>query len=193
MGEIRVLLVDDHSVFTELFQYALEARPGFRCVGRARTARAAAEWAASGVFDAAIVDIRLPDGDGLDVARSLQTRRPAARVVALTAFPTGDLALRARELGIPLHAKDGSLAGILAELGSGPADQQLLALTAREQEVLELLAEGFDARTVARILSISLHTARGHVKSLLHKTGGRSQLEAVAISRRAGLLGAKTA
>ena len=194
MGNVRVLVVDDHGVFTELLGFALDAQPGIRCIARARTVGAALELATTVDFDAAIVDIQLPDGDGLDLAIALRARRPSAHVIALTAFPTSDLTSRAHALGLPLLAKDGSLDTILGELRRVPtAASAPPALTAREREVLEMLAEGLDAQSIARALSISLHTARGHVKALLHKTDSRSQLEAVAAARRAGLLDAASA
>jgi DNA-binding NarL/FixJ family response regulator len=68
------------------------------------------------------------------------------------------------------------------------ARDNLPPLTRREQEVLELLAEGLDARSVAKKLSISLHTCRGYIKSLLLKLEAHSQLEAVAIANRNGLI-----
>lgn len=188
-----MLVVDDHGVFSELLGFALDAQPGIRCVGRARTVRAAAELAASVDFDAAIVDLQLPDGDGLELARALRDRRAGLRCVGLTGFPTADAARRARAAGIPLLAKDGSLDLILTELRDAAPSGTPLALTAREREVLELLAEGLDATAISRAMSISLHTTRGHVKALLAKTGSRSQLEAVASARRAGLLDAATA
>lgn len=197
MRDVRVLVVDDHGVFSELLRFALDAQDGIRCVGRARTFRAALELAASADFDAAVVDVRLPDGDGLDLVLALREARPAAHVVALTGFPTAGIARRARDERVPLLAKDGSLDALLAHLRpaaptGGPPAEAPLVLTAREREVLELLAEGLDAAAIARALSISLHTARGHVKALLAKTGARSQLGAVATARRAGMLDAAT-
>lgn len=198
MADVRVLLVDDHSVFSELLRFALDAQKGIRCVGRARTARAAFELAESTDVDVAVVDVRLTDGDGIDLAMALRGRRRPIRCVALTGFPTADVVSRARTAGIRLLAKDGSLDALLTELRGNPAATTPVAarppaLTAREREVLELLSEGLDAGAISRALSISVHTTRGHVKALLAKTGSRSQLEAVAAARRAGLLDAVAA
>jgi serine/threonine-protein kinase PknK len=73
-------------------------------------------------------------------------------------------------------------------LGARQRDDPLAQLTPREREVLELMAEGLDPRSIARLLGISLHTSRGHVKSLLAKLQAHSQLEAVVNARRAGIL-----
>lgn len=194
MREVRVLLVDDHRVFTELLGFALDAAEGVRCVARARTVGAALEVATTAEFDAAILDVQLPDGDGITLGRRLRELRPNARILALTAFPTADLAAKAARAGMPLLAKDGSFDAILRALrdsetdAATASDPAVPTLTAREREVLELLAEGLDVQSIARSLSISVHTARGHVKMLLHKTGARSQLEAVVSAQRAGLL-----
>lgn len=187
--ELGVLLVDDHRVFTELLGYALDARPGLRCVGQARTVAAARELARRTPFDVAVVDVHLPDGDGIALAAELRDAHPGARCLALTGLPSPALLRTARECGVTVLTKDGSVATILDALGPPPADPvPRPSLTAREREVLELLAEGMDATAMARALRISVHTARGHVKVLLQKTGTRSQLEAVAVARRARLL-----
>lgn len=150
--------------------------------------RIARELAASTEFDVAIVDVQLPDGDGIGLAAALSAQHPTARSIALTAYPTPALASRARDLGIPLLAKDGSLDAVLREIRcANAAEPHRPVLTPREREVLELLAQGLDVHAIGRGMSVSVHTARGHVKSVLHKTGTRSQLEAVVAARRAGL------
>jgi len=70
---------------------------------------------------------------------------------------------------------------------AGP-EQDWARLTAREQEVLALMGEGLDPRAIAERLVVSLHTARGHVKSVMTKLGAHSQLEAVVVATRSGLL-----
>ena len=188
MRDLRVLLVDDHRVFTELLGFTLDAQPGIRCVGKARTVRAARELAETMSFDAAVLDVTLPDGNGIALARSLRELHPGARYVALTAFPTPEVAAAAAAAAVPLLAKDGTFSAILAELQLAEVVDEVPRITAREREVLELLAEGIPPQAIARTLRISLHTTRGHVKMLLLKTGTRSQLEAVAVARRSGLL-----
>ena len=90
-------------------------------------------------------------------------------------------------LAVPSNRTDGA-----AEEGEEPAatarDTPVIDVTPRERQVLELLGQGMDARVIARTLGISLHTSRGHVKSLLAKLHAHSQLEAVVNATRAGLL-----
>lgn len=189
MPDTRVLLVDDHRVFTELLGYTLDAQPGIRCVARARTCRAALEITAATGFDAAVVDLQLPDGDGLELARTLRAHEPRARVIVLTAFPTPGLTADASEHGIPVLAKDGSLDLVLRELRAAePGTVADITLTGRERQVVELISEGLSPVAIARALGISPHTVREHVKALLRKTGTTSQIEALAAVRRAGLL-----
>lgn len=189
LQDTRVLLVDDHRVFTELLGYTLDAQPGIRCVARARTCRAAAEIAASTGFDAAIIDYQLPDGDGLSLARALGAAEPRARMIVLTAFPTPALVAEAAADGVPVLAKDGSMDLVLRELRAAePGGVADITLTGRERQVVELIAEGLSPVAIARALAISPHTVREHVKALLRKTGTTSQIEALAAVRRAGLL-----
>ena len=189
MHDTRVLLVDDHRVFTELLGYTLDAQPGIRCVARARTCRAAIEIAAATDFDAASIDLRLPDGDGLSLARALGDAEPRARMIVLTAFPSPRIVAEAATDGIPVLAKDGSVDLVLRELRSAePGRAADIVLTGRERQVVELIAEGLNPVAIARALAISPHTVREHVKALLRKTGATSQIEALATVRRAGLL-----
>lgn len=189
MSHVRVIVVDDHQVFSELLARALDAEPGVRCVATARTAQVAEGLAAQVGFDAAIIDVQLPDGDGVDLIARMRRQRPEALYALLTAYPTAELTSRAEQEGVALLTKDGSLRTVLGALQDAPQGPEAPMLTARESEVIELLAAGLDPSTVARTLGVSVHTAREHVKSILRKTGSRSQLEAVATARRSGLLG----
>ena len=142
-------------------------------------------------------------------------RQPATRVVMLTATHDGSLISRAAAAGVcGFVAKTGAFGEVLSAIrtarsGSMVIDPTVLArlvpsprktveaesdrmvaplLTPREQEVLGLLGAGMDARAIARTLSISLHTCRGYVKSVLAKLDCHSQLEAVVAAGRMGLL-----
>ncbi|MCI2957008.1 response regulator transcription factor [Agromyces atrinae] len=190
MNDVRVLVVDDHSVFTELLSFALDAQPGIHCIGRAAGVASALELGRHLDFDAAVIDIQLPDGDGLDLAGALAARHPHARIICLTAQITTAVSDRAAERGIPVLAKAGPLADVLEHLTAVEARgrPETPSLTPREHDVAELLREGLDAASIARSLGISVNTAREHIKSILRKTGASSQLAAVAaLNRRAAL------
>lgn len=193
----RVLVVDNHQVFSDLLRLALDSSGEFECVASAGTVQDALATAEAVEFDIAIVDVQLPDGDGLTVAKELLALCPAPRVVLLTAFPRPDTATRAEKLGVSaMLAKDGSLPALIAALRTAtPADPIIEPiaipqhnLTPRELEVLGLLSAGKDPRTISRLLGISAHTSRDHVKSILAKLGASSQLDAVVSASRAGLV-----
>jgi DNA-binding NarL/FixJ family response regulator len=211
-GAKRVLVVDDHRTFAELLMMALEAEPDLACVGRADSAATAYRMVEELAPDIVVMDLQMPDVDGIEATRQLTQRHPEVRVVVLTAHTDPSHLVRAAASGAcAFLPKDGGLEEMLATLrtvqsGMLMLQPELLAtlasrrsdqparertsspITEREREVLELMAEGLDPRSIARLLGISLHTSRGHVKSLLAKLQAHSQLEAVVNARRAGIL-----
>lgn len=193
----RVLVVDDHRVFTDLLMLALDADPGFSCVTPADSVARGREVAAAENIDVAVIDVQLADGDGFVLAEEILATRPEVRVVMLTAYPRPDLVRRAVSIGTSgLLAKDGSLADLVEGLRSASPALPVLVdlpgpdhdLTVRELEVLSLLAGAADVRAIARTLGISPHTARDHVKSVLAKLGATSQLDAVVEAARRGIV-----
>ncbi|MGZ4777005.1 MAG: response regulator [Oryzihumus sp.] len=207
----RVLVVDDHSTFAELLCGALDREPDFASVGHAATAAEAVRMFQELRPDLVIMDIELADSDGFAATDAIVRLCPDARVVMLTAHASGDFLSRAVEAGAcGFLPKDGQLSEMLQLLRSaGPGEiavpaflaQRLVSriprdepeqpaprLTTREQEVLALIGKGKNARAVSRELNISTHTCRGYIRSVLAKLGAHSQLEAVVIASRLGLL-----
>jgi DNA-binding NarL/FixJ family response regulator len=212
-GTIRVLVVDDHTTFAELLTGALDREPDLETVGCARTVEEAVDLFTALKPDVIVMDYHLAGGDGLDAAARIMAVDRSTRVVMLTGDPTQDALERAAEIGIcAFLPKDGSLATVLdslrhARAGSMVVDPSLLSqlatrrsatapaatpLTLRELSVLRLMADGNDVRTNARLLGISESTCRGYVKAILSKLDAHSQLEAVAVAARRGLLGGNT-
>lgn len=159
--------------------------------------------------DLVLMDVRLGEGDGIAVTAQLTAAYPLLRVVVLTAHSDTALMQRAADAGAcALLPKDGSLPDMLAALrgarrgglvvhpallrtlvASQPARGGYLpALTAREVDVLRMLAAGLDTRATAKALGISLSTCRGYVRNVLSKLGAHSQLEAVVIATNHGLV-----
>lgn len=193
----RVLVVDDHRVFSDLLMLALDADPGFSCVPPADSVAQGRQVVAAEDFDVAVIDVQLGDGDGFVLAEEILATRPEVRVVMLTAYPRPDLVQRAVSIGASgLLAKDGSLADLVEGLRSASPARPVLVdlpgpdhdLTVRELEVLTLLAGAADVRAIAKTLGISPHTARDHVKSVLAKLGASSQLDAVVEAARRGIV-----
>ena len=207
--QTSVLVVDDHRTFTDLLALALAEQPDLRCVGTAHTVEEGLALADKLLPDVVVMDVRLGDGDGLAATAALMSRHPQMRVVVLTAHATQDLLERAGAAGACcLLPKDGALSDMLNALRTSRRDglvvhplllktlmgarreprPYLPPLTAREADVLRMLAEGLDARAISRRLDISLNTCRGYVRGVLGKLDAHSQLEAVAIAKRHGLV-----
>lgn len=193
----RVAVVDDHQVFSDLVSVALASEPGFECVGTAATVSAGRDLVAATRPDIALIDVRLPDGDGLDLAEGLMGVVPNLRVIMLTGYPRAEMLPRSRRAKVSgLLAKELPLRELLAAMEGATAEDPFFVeldvvehnLTPRELQVLNLLGEGREARAIARELGISHHTARDHVKNVLLKLDARSQLDAVVTAARSGIL-----
>jgi DNA-binding NarL/FixJ family response regulator len=206
---LKVLVVDDHMVFAQLVDRALAHEDDLICVGIAPSLAKARAMCAAVRPDVVLMDVQLPDGDGVNAGADLVRDYPEMRIVVLSAFVDGALLRRATRSGVTaLQAKDGDLEDLLhavrfSQPGSLAVPPRLLHqlmneeeppelhpdLTQREHEVLRLLASGRDLTFISREMSISVHTCRGHVKNLLAKLGVHSQLQAVVVAMRHGLIG----
>jgi DNA-binding NarL/FixJ family response regulator len=160
--------------------------------------------------DVVLMDVQLPDIDGFAATAQIQAMSPHARIIMLTAHVTADAVANAAESGVcGFLAKDGHFADLLntvrtARPGSLAVDPELVTrlvdqprtarrtlarpLSQRELSVLVRMADGRDVTSIAHELHISSHTCRGHVKSVLSKLGAHSQLEAVIVAVRSGLI-----
>lgn len=210
-GRMRVLVVDDHRTVTDLLKIGLDRETDLDCVGVAHNAATALLEVDRLQPDLVVMDLQLGDDDGLEVVARILERRPQTRVVVLTAHADAGLVSRAAQAGACwLLAKDGSLPELLHALRASftggfavqPALLKLLlasravepglvpSLSPREQEVLAMLGRGLTTRGIAERLGISLNTCRSYVKSLMNKLDAHSQLEAVLIASRTGLIDA---
>lgn len=203
---LRVAVVDDHVTLADLLVRALDSEPGLSAVGSAHDGAEARELVERTRPDVLVMDVGLHEEDGLDLTAELLQDNPGMRVVVLTAQSSGDLVHRAVAAGAAsLIPKTGSLDELVSAVRNAPRNglsvhPELLqclvseprrvvgkpALTAREADVLRLMAEGVPARQIGRTLGISEHTVRGHIKKLLLKLNAHSQLEAVAEATRRG-------
>jgi two-component system, NarL family, nitrate/nitrite response regulator NarL len=202
----RVVLVDDHRTFVQLLQFALGSTPSLSCVGVAYSPEDGLEVIAQHAPDVVVMDYDFPGSqyDGIQTTAAITARFPDVHVVLLTGHADGDLLHRAAAAGArALLPKDGSLPDLLNALqtiGSGvllvhpsllheaTTPRQVDPLSAREHDVLAMLAIGLRAQDIADQLGISKNTCRGYIKSLLCKLDAHTQLEAVANARRRGLV-----
>ncbi|MEU8777934.1 response regulator transcription factor [Streptomyces sp. NPDC048606] len=209
----RVLIVDDHPLFREGLKAALESTRGALVVAEAETGGEVAGAVDLHRPDVVVMDLSLPDISGIEATRRLTASHPGLPVLMLTmSDDDGDLlaALRAGARGYVvkgagseevLHALrtvaaggaviGSDLAARLSALLSGGhrrgAEAFFPTLTAREVEVLELIARGHDNRRIARELVLSEKTVRNHVTHVFEKLQVTSRAEAVARARDAGL------
>jgi two-component system nitrate/nitrite response regulator NarL len=192
---VRVLVVDDHPVVREGLR-ALLARGGFSVVGMASEALSALELAGKTGAEMAVVDVALPGISGLELCRRLRRRFPRMKVVLISMFDEPEWKAEAARAGASAYLlKDLPAEEILAALrrvANGenllPAVEPALPLTAREREVVRLLAQGKKTPEIAELLSRSVTTIRAHKVSAMRKLGVRSTRELLQAALRLGLL-----
>ncbi len=211
----RVLVVDDHTAFAEALAMVIAARPDLNCPSIATTIADGLSAAAREAPDVILLDVILPDGDGVDAIGRLRDAAPGARILVLTGHMDLDVLTRASAAGASgFLQKESSIEGIIRAIraardGTILVDQATLTsilgrvrrgseatgleadrphLTVREMSVLTLMGEGLDPHAIAQLLEISLNTCRGYQKSLMAKLDAHSQLEAVVIATRRGII-----
>ena len=205
-----VFVVDDQEIVAESLLIALGTVPGLRPVGRAVSAAEAIDALAKAQPDVVIIDRQLPDGSGIELAARIVAAFPGTGVVILAGHPDSASLAAALEAGCRGYLAKKSRfdalvstihrvvagevaipAGMLQDLArhldprrARPAEE----LTAREREVLVLLAGGRSTDDIATSLELSAHTVRTHVRSILHKLNAHSRLQAVSTARALELI-----
>ena len=208
-GTTRVLIVDDERLFAELLRVALRNADGIDVVDVVHDVQAAVRRMTELRPDVVLADYHLPDGTGADIARTVRATLPDTSVLILTGDPSvTTLSDVARSGAVGHLTKDrpfdevveGVRAAAQGEILFAPSELQRLLLeretrprpleplTARELEVLQLLAEGASTSQASEQLGISSATLRAHVQAILRKLGAHSRLEAVAEAARLGVI-----
>ncbi len=192
---MRLLIVDDHPLFRVGLKAMLE-RQGFKVVGEASNGREAVEKALTLTIDAVLLDIKMPDMDGIEAARELRRRGFEGSIVMLTTFTEPALQVEAARAGanafLSKEASPLEVAEVLEALKEGRMRRfeppPLPDLTARELEVLRLLAEGLSSKQIAMRLDLSPETVRDYTKKLYLKLDAHGRVEALEHARRLGLI-----
>jgi DNA-binding NarL/FixJ family response regulator len=202
-----VLLVDDHELIREGLRRAFERDPGFEVVGEAGTvAEAMAKIRASGP-QVVIMDVRLPDGNGLDAVRKLREAGQTMGIVILTMYAGDEQLFGALEVGASSFvAKDAPAEEVLAAARHAATSPQSFSaadlanamrrtmapsgpqLSPREREVLKLLADGLAVSGIARTLYISESTTKTPISKLYEKLGAGNRAQALMTAMRLGLI-----
>jgi DNA-binding NarL/FixJ family response regulator len=211
---IRVLLADDQGLVRTGFRMILGTEDDIEVVGEAADGLEAVRLVTELEPDVVLMDIRMPGLDGIEATRRAVAARPQLRVVVLTTFDLDEYvyaALRAGASAFLLKdAKESQLLAAIrvvadggslfapavterlierfAGVGPGNTTLELPRLTAREREVLTLVAQGLSNAEIAERLVISEHTTKTHVASLLQKLGLRSRVQAVVLAYESGLV-----
>jgi DNA-binding NarL/FixJ family response regulator len=202
---IGVLLVDDHPIVLSGLAALVRSDDGLELLATARSVAEAA--AVTAVPDVALVDLDLPDGDGITLGADLKARWPAVRVVVLTMHADDRAVMRSLGAGLDGYLlKDadpedilaavhtvargtmvlgrGTTAAVVAAAAVAPPTDALARLDAREREILDLLAQGLTTSQVAARLFLAPKTIRNRVSDLIGKLDVPTREAAIALARR---------
>jgi DNA-binding NarL/FixJ family response regulator len=205
---IRVFLLDDHEIVRRGLRELLETEDDIEIVGEAGTAEEAYGRIPATTPDVAILDVRLPDGDGIEVCRDIRSKHPEIACLMLTSFAEDEALFSAIMAGAAGYALkqmrgtdlvdgvrriargesllDPSLTTRVLERLRHPteADDALAGLTDRERRILDLIAEGMTNREIAEQLFLAEKTIKNYVSNLLAKLGMSRRTEAAAYAAR---------
>ncbi len=202
-----VLLVDDHDLIRQGLRRAFERDADFTVVGEASSVADATRMIDEHTPDVVILDVRLPDGSGLDAARQARAKYPNLGIVILTMYagdeqlfgaleagasafvpkdaPAEDVVAAARHAGASPHAFTAADLADAMKRRLSPSGPQL---SQREREVLDLLAEGLGVAQISRRLYISVSTTKTHISKLYEKLGAANRAQALMTALRMGLI-----
>jgi two-component system response regulator DevR len=203
---IRIFLLDDHEVVRRGVRELLESEEDMTVVGEASTAEEALARIPATRPDVALLDVRLPDGDGVSVCREIRSRRPDVQCLMLTSFADDealfsaimagaagyvlkqvkgtDLVDGVRRVGRGESLLDPSVTRRVLERLRAPADDELGALTDQERRILDLIAEGHTNRQIAEQMYLAEKTVKNYVSNLLAKLGMSRRTEAAVYAAR---------
>jgi NarL family two-component system response regulator LiaR len=210
-NRVRVMVVDDHAIIRKGVRAILELTPDIELVGEAANGREAVQQDKALKPDVILMDLVMPEMDGIEAIRHIKLERPEARILVLTTFAGEDKIFPAIKVGaLGYHLKDSSpemlieairavyrgeaalhpviARKVLHEL-SAPSEYPPTAdpLTPRELEVLSLLAQGNENRDIAEKLVISEATVRTHVSNIISKLHLASRTQAALYALKEGL------
>lgn len=203
----RVLLIDDHELIRQGLRRAFERSGDFEVVGEAGTVADGQALAHETAPQVVVTDVRLPDGTGLDLARSLRAIDDQVGIVVLTMYAGDETLLAAMNSGASAFvSKDAPSADVVSAARQAAVSPRSFAardlagamqrrmqptgpvLSARESEVLKLLAEGLGVAAIAQRLFVSESTAKTHISRIYEKLGAVNRAQAIMNAVRAGVL-----
>lgn len=215
MTPIRILLADDHKMIRTGLRLILDRQPGFQVVAEASDGREAIDLAASASPNVAVIDVAMPNLNGIEAARQIAAKRPPIAVIVLSMHSDEAYVLRSLNAGargyLLKDSPESDLINAIRAVHQGkaffsPAISRLLVedyvrqlrqrgsedsyelLTPREREILQLLAEGKSNKDVAARLNLSLHTVDTHRGNILQKLNLHSVPELILYAVRKGVI-----
>jgi len=202
-----VLLIDDHDLIRQGLRRAFERNEDFTVVGEAANLGQGEQMVASLKPQVVVIDVRLPDGSGLDLVRKMRQHVPGLGIVVLTMYAGDEQLFSALDAGasafVPKDAPAEDVVAAARHAAVSPrsftapdlaeAMQRRLKptgpqLSPREREVLDLLAEGLGVAAISRKLYISESTAKTHISKIYDKLGAANRAQAIMNAIRAGLI-----
>ncbi len=205
---IRILIVDDHPIVRDGLEAVLSTQPEFAVVGTAGNGGEALRQTRALAPDVLLLDLEMPGMDGVQTLQQLAADGHPVRTIVFTAFDTDDRIVQAVRAGAQgyllkgapreelfnairiVHAGGSLLHPVVATRLLGRLNEQddPNALTAREEEVLQLVAQGLPNKAIAARLVVTERTVKFHVSSLLGKLGASNRTEMVALAQQQGLI-----
>jgi len=215
MNPIRILLADDHTVMRNGLRLLLERQPNLSVVGEASDGRETVRAAESVSPDVVVMDIAMPNLNGIEAARQITAARPETAIVILSMHSDESYVIRALKAGARAYllkdSAEGDLIAAIRAISEGksffsPAISRILVedymrqleqqhaedtyelLTAREREILQLLAEGKTNKEVATMLNLSVYTVETHRTHILQKLNLHNVPELILYAVRKGII-----
>ncbi|MDO8568084.1 MAG: response regulator transcription factor [Dehalococcoidales bacterium] len=215
MDKIRILIVDDHAIMRDGIRALLSLHSDIEIVGEASEGKEAIEKAVELLPDVVVMDIAMPEMDGLEATRRILKKSPKTKVLVLTQHDNREYVLSAIKAGatgyVPKRALGSELVSAIRTVQKGDSflypsaaaaliedylhqvdEEPYDRLTDREREVLKLIAEGHTSREIAAMLFISLKTVLGHRTKIMEKLDIHNRTELIKYAMRKGLVSIDT-